>query len=99
MKDPKVERTVYAESDSGVSRNVVIVNGEIIRTSRWTEYCSGYRISKEHPDFIDECKLSIRYIADISPRKLKDIYHALSEGPMKDFCREVQIEKIAELQF
>ncbi len=99
MKNDKKERIIYAESDSGVSRNVVIVNGEIIRTSRWTEYSSGYCVLKGEPDFIDECKASIHHIADISPSNLKDIYHALSEGEMKDFCRKIQAEKIAELQF
>ena len=99
MKNDKKERIIYAESDSGVSRNVVIVNGEIIRTSRWTEYSSWYCVLKGEPDFIDECKASIHHIADISPSNLKDIYHALSEGEMKDFCRKIQAEKIAELQF
>lgn len=40
MGNDKKERIIYAESDSGVCRNVVIVNGEIIRTSRWTQYSS-----------------------------------------------------------
>lgn len=99
MGNDKKEQVICAESDAGISRNVVIVNGEIIRTSRWTQYCSGYRVLKGEPGFIAECKTSIRHIADVSPGELKDIYHALSEGPTKDFCRKIQAEKIAELQF
>lgn len=99
MENSKKEQVICAKSDSGISRNVVIVNGEIIRTSRWTEYSNGYRVLKGEPGFIAECKTSIRHIANNNPGELKDIYHALSEGPMKDFCKKIQMEKIAELQF
>ncbi|MCI8362599.1 MAG: hypothetical protein HFJ41_05690 [Clostridia bacterium] len=99
MENSKKEQVICAESDSGIFRNVVIVNGEIVRTSKWTEDCSGYRVLKGESGFIAECKTSIRHIADINPRELKDIYHALAEGPMKDFCKKIQTQKIAELQF
>ena len=103
MEEIKVTRSeeviVYAESDSGVHHNVVIVNGEIARTSWWTERSSGYTKYPGEESFIDVCTTSIRFITTFEPAKLKKIYHALSDGPMKDFCKQVQAEKIAELQF
>lgn len=78
--------------------SISIADGKITEVSNWAT--RGF-YDKRNGDsgFSECCHNAIRFIANCNPKELKNIYHALEEGPMKDFCREVQIEKIAELQF
>lgn len=88
------------EADNGddYHYSITIVNGEIAEVSNWATR-GFYEKKQGDSDFSKCCYDAIRFIVDSKPKELKNIYHALSEGPMKDFCRKVQTEKIAELQF
>lgn len=90
---------IFGETSNGFYRNIVIKDGEIVRTSYSSAYCCGYRVENGDPNFVEECSTAIAFITDIEPKKLRDIYHALSEGEMKDFCKKLQAVKVAELQF
>lgn len=105
MEEIKVARTVELpaykfEADNGddYHYSITIVNGEIDEVSNWATR-GFYEKKKGYSDFADCCYDAIRFIVDWKPTELKNIYHALSEGAMKDFCKKLQAEKIAELQF
>ncbi len=105
MEEMKVLRTVEVpaykfEADNGddYHYSITVVNGEIDEVSNWAAR-GFYEKKKGDPDFAESCYDAIRFIVDHKPTELKNIYHALSEGPMKAFCRKILAEKVAELQF
>lgn len=106
MKEVKGTRTVEVEvtkyefeaKKGDYNESLTIENGEIVRTDSWNSRDGGWTLKGE-VGFAQSCKSAIRFIVDQKPEELKNIYHKLSEGPMKDFCRELQQEKIQELQF
>lgn len=78
--------------------SITIFNGEIDKIESWGTH-GFYNKKKGDSGFAESCYDAIRFIVDHKPTELKNIYNALSEGEMKDFCRKIQAEKIAELQF
>jgi len=88
------------EADNGndIHMNIFITNGEIVRTDSWSS--SGLYIKyKGHPNFVIACCNAIHFIAHRTPKELKNIYYALSDETMKNYCRKIQQEMIAQLQF
>lgn len=78
--------------------SITITDGQITQVSNWATR-GFYDKGNDSPDFCKCCKDAIRFIVNCNPKDLRNIYHALSEGEMKTFCKELQAEKIAELQF
>lgn len=78
--------------------SITIVNGEIEEVSNW-ETRGFYEKKKGDSNFDECCYKAIGFIVDHDPKELKNIYHVLNEGDFKDFCKDLQAEKIAELQF
>lgn len=77
---------------------LIIENGEIQETGSWDSR-NGGGCRKGDYGFTDRCYSTIRFIVKHKPEELKNIYNALSDGVMKDFCRKLQKEKMAELDF
>lgn len=78
--------------------SLIITDGEIVEIYSQTATGHG-TATKSCLNFDDTCRFSIRFIVNHDLKELKNIYTALSEGPMKDFCRELQKEKMKELEF
>ncbi len=89
------DKTLYCEE-------LTIKDGKIIQISWASPYDNGnfYSTSTNYnsPIFFARCCDSIRFIVKYKPEELKNIYNALSEGPIKDFCKKLQKELIEELQ-
>lgn len=77
---------------------LTIVNGEIQETESWDSHNGGGR-KKGESGFTESCHSTIRFIVNHNPKELKNIYYALADGAMKDFCKSLQQEKLAELNF
>lgn len=79
-------------------KSLTITNGEIVEI--YDESASGHGTStKSCLNFDKTGRSSIRFIVEYDLKELKNFYNVLSEGPMKDFCRELQKEKMKELEF
>lgn len=105
MEEIKVLREVEVpaykfQADNGDDDHysITVVNGEIEEVSNWATR-GFYEKKQGDSGFAECCYDAIRFIVDQKPKELKNIYHALNEGYFKDFCKRVQTEKIAELQF
>lgn len=89
------DKTLYLEE-------LTIKGGKIVQISWSSPYDRGnfYLTSTncDSPIFFARCCDSIRFIVKHKPEELKNIYNALSEGPIKDFCKNLQKELIEELQ-
>ncbi len=101
MVGRKVSETNTCTFDANFGDNnysIIISDGQITKVSNWSTR-SFYNKQNDSPDFYECCKKAIRFIVNCNPKELRNIYHSLSEGEMKNFCKELQVEKIAELQF
>lgn len=89
------DKTLYLEE-------LTIKNGKIVQISWSSPYDKGnfYLTNSkyDYPIFLARCCDSIRFIAKYNPEELKNIYDALSEGAVKDFCKNLQKELIKEFQ-
>ena len=96
----EIEVTCYKfEASRGdYHRELTITNGEIEKTA-CSDSRNGGWCKKGESGFAESCQLTIRFIVDQKPEELKNIYDVLADGAMKDFCRKVQQEKLAELNF
>ncbi len=96
----EVEATIYKfEANSGeYHEDLTIVDGEIQETGCWDSRNGGGR-KKGESGFTESCYSTIRFIVKHKPEELKNIYNALADGTMKDFCKRLQQEKLAELNF
>lgn len=96
----EIEVTIYKfEASSGdYHEDLTIVDGEIIETGCWDSRNGGGR-KKGETGFNESCYSTIRFIVDHKPEELKNIYNVLADGTMKDFCRKLQQEKLAEFNF
>lgn len=78
--------------------SLTITDGEIVEI--FSQSATGHgTATKSCLHFDNTCRSAIRFIVKHDLKELKNIYNALSEGPMKDFCRELQKEKMKELEF
>ena len=99
-RNVEVEVTTYKfEANAGdYHQDLTIVDGEIQETGCWdSRNGGGYK--KGESGFAESCYSAIRFIVDHKPEELKNIYSVLADGPMKDFCRKLQQEKLAEFNF
>lgn len=96
----EVDVTIYKfEASSGdYHEDLTIVDGEIQETGCWDSR-NGGGCRKGEPDFTRSCYSTIRFIVNKKPEELKNIYDVLADGAMKDFCKKLQQEKLAELNF
>ncbi len=96
----EVEVTTYKfEASSGdYHEELTIVDGEIQETGCWDSR-NGGGCRKGESGFAESCYSTIRFIVNHKPEELKNIYNVLEDGVMKDFCRKLQREKLAELNF
>lgn len=96
----EIEVTTYKfEASSGdYHESLTIVEGEIQETGYWDSR-NGGGCSKGESGFADSCYSTIRFIVNHKPEELKNIYNVLADGVMKDFCKRLQQEKLAELNF
>lgn len=87
----EVEVTTYRfEANSGSHHeDLIIENGEIQRTGCWNSR-NGGGCCKGESGFADSCYSTISFIVKHKPEELKNIYNALADGVMKDFCRKLQ---------
>lgn len=105
MEEIKVLRNVElpaykfeASNDGDYHYSITIMNGEIIEVSNWATR-GFYEKKQGDSGFAECCYNAIRFIVDCKPKELKNIYYTLSEGYFKDFCKQIQAEKISKLQF
>lgn len=96
----EIEVAIYKfEASSGdFHKSLTIVDGEIQEVGCWDSRGGG-DCRKGQSGFADSCYSTIRFIVDHKPEELKNIYNVLEDGLMKDFCRKLQQEKLAELNF
>lgn len=96
----ETETTIYKfEASIGdYHRILTIKDGKILQVGCCVpnNEC-GYK--RYEPDFVDECYSTIIFIVNHNPKELKNIYNALADGEMKEFCRKLQQKKLAELDF
>lgn len=88
----------FQANNGDCHQDLTIRDGEIVETGCWDSR-NGGGSSKGDYNFVNSCRDTIRFIVKYNPKELKNIYNALSEGPMKNFCRELQQEKMRELEF
>ncbi len=96
----KVEVTTYKfeASNGDYHQDLTIVDGEIQETGCW-DLRNGGGCKRGESGFAESCYSTIRFIVDHKPGELKNIYNVLDEGTMKNFCRKLQQEKLAEFNF
>lgn len=96
----EVEVTTYRfEASCGdYYEDLTIEDGEIQEIGCWDSR-NGGSCKKGEPGFVTNCYSTIRFIAKYKPEELKNIYNVLSDAVMKDFCKKLQREKMAELKF
>lgn len=99
-KTVEVECTTYLFKASEGDYNIILVieNGDIQEISCWNSVKSS-RYTKDKEDFTKNCYSAINIIVKQNPEELKNIYKVLKKGAMKDFCRELQQEKLARFDF
>lgn len=87
------DETLYYEE-------ITIKDGKIVQISVSCTYASfnKYLVDELDCSYLTQCYDSIRTIVEHKPEELKNIYNALSEGKVKDFCKELQKDRIEELQ-
>lgn len=89
------DKTLYLEE-------LTIKDGKVVQISWSSPYDRGsfYSTSTNYnsPIFLARCCDSIRFIVKYKPEELKNIYDALSEGAIKDFCKNLQKELIEGFQ-
>lgn len=78
--------------------SLLITEGEIVEAYYEDSRCCNF-IKKDKPYFTKSCLNIIYTIAKENPEELKNIYHTLSDGVMKEFCKQLQQYMIAQLQF
>lgn len=88
----------FQANNGDFHQDLTITDGEIVETGCWDSR-NGGGCSKGDPWFEKSCRDTIRFIVKYRPEELKNIYNALSEGSMKEFCRLLQYEKMKELEF
>lgn len=86
----------FEASLGSYTETLTIVDGKITELG-YHDIGNGGSCFKDSSDFVKCCKKTIRFIVDKKPEELKNIYEVLSDGPMKDFCKSLQEEKMAEL--
>lgn len=99
-REVEVPVTVYKfeARDINYIKSLKIIDGEIVEI--YSESSFGHGTStKSCLNFDKTCCSTIRFIVNQDVTELKKIYDVLSEGPIKDFCRELQKEKMKELEF
>lgn len=99
-KTVEVDVTTYKfEASSGdYHQNLTIVDGEIKSTGCWDSR-NGGGYERGESGFVESCYSTIRFIVNHKPEELKNIYNVLADGKMKEFCRKLQKEKLAEFDF
>lgn len=94
------EVTVYEfkASNGEHHKSLTIVDGEIQETGFWdSRIRGGYK--KGEFGFTESCYTTISFIVNHKPEELENIYNVLVDGVMRDFCRRLQKEKMAKLDF
>lgn len=90
------------EGNHGRACEITIEDGKIQKIVEWdnfSEYWNAYSIWRNFPNFTKICCSIIEFIGQHNIEELSNIYSVLRDTTMKDFCKQIQNRKLAELDF